>query len=131
MKTLSLELSKRLNEWWYLDNIETEYFYWERVNCICYWCEDGESVISLHKTENIVMNNLDIKTLTLEEVIEFLPKEIVLKWEWYLCMWKNWVEYCTFEPSEFINREEWETLLIAIEKMLTYLLDNNLLNDRH
>jgi len=28
MKTLNFELSKILTEWWYLDNIETEYFYW-------------------------------------------------------------------------------------------------------
>lgn len=64
MKTISLKLSKRLNELWLLDDVETEYLYvyeyleknkWEIVKS-CDFC-------SLNPT---------IKTLTLEEAIEKL-----------------------------------------------------------
>ena len=91
-----------------------------------------------------------IKTLTLEEAIEFLPNRI--DWEnhafyleitkaeteyhiaycadmkdyiWEDCVWDEFKMFeCTYMNDKHLF---WETLLEAIEKMLEYLLDNELL----
>lgn len=121
MKTISLETSKRLD----LKDIETEYAYFETWNLFNVeeifwsksWIEEWDGFI---------------KTLTLEEAIEFLPEIIKFNWDkcrftiikldlWYMIqirpeMWAwNWAS------------ETWKTLLEAVENMLIYLLDNNLL----
>ena len=104
MKTISLELSKRLNEAWVLDNIETKYnwYYhaendWYLVERLCHLTTRG------------------IKTLTLEEAIKILPNFTLDKVE-----------------NEYIYYHKWKhvkssNLLEIIEKMLGYLLDNKLL----
>ena len=113
IKTINFELSKRLTEWGYLDNIETEY----EMND--YW--------------KIVIWESDYKTLTLEEAIEVLPNNFSLDNYWYhLQMGKKYiwyfknVTYCLNSKNP-IQEFTWNTLLEAIEKMLEYLLDNNLL----
>jgi len=123
-KTLNFELSKRLTEWWYLDNIETEYHY-----TVC-WLWKKIKSWKLEYTE-------DIKTLTLEEAIDFLPEyicedcyELIIKKKeiFYINRFKpnNCYEVITMDrylPARF----KWETLFEAIEKMIEYLLNNNLL----
>jgi len=112
MKTISLELSKKLAP--YLEWVETEYI-WVHIQ----WCD------SIIKSDNWLDEYKYIcKTLTLEEAIEFLWN-INIRWE-QLWIYKksnwNWIIYYWFG-----NVYEWETLLEAVEKMLEYLLTENLL----
>lgn len=121
MNTINFELSKRLNEWWYLDNIETKYWYRDNWILLEYWIyrilNDWEWVY--------------YKTLTLEEVLEFLPKEFKNdKLTFFLNFWPmNNIWYCQYEDWFLwkLYWETWQTFLEAIEKMLEFLLDNNLL----
>ena len=109
MKTINFELSKRLNDLWLLDDIETEYFYRTWDNVLYNW------------------NPWDwpnwIKTLTLEEAIEFLP-------DWYMVLKNNW-KFIIENLNDYINPlykwKHFNTLLEAIEDRIEYLLDNNLL----
>lgn len=114
MKTINFELSKRLNEKWLLDNIETEYIY-------------ADIWLKLEKNLNNELENT-IKTLTFEEVIEFL----IDKW-FSIKFWKNYKfqsQGVRFEIylKKIDKYSHWDTLIEAIEKILEYLLDNNLLN---
>lgn len=115
MKTIKFELSKRLNELWFLDNINPLWIYAKLEN----WYTPIN--------EYSYMEELDYKTLTIEEAIEFLPKEIdkhfLNFWPlfdiWYV-QYQHWLWY--------INHwVKWTTLLEAVENMIEYLLDNNLL----
>jgi len=124
MKTINLELSKRLTEGWYLEDVETDYYRMENI----FW-------------DYVLWDKIDkskfypewdkVKTLTLEEAIEFLPKKHPKYKEYYLRMMlydKTWyVEYWMCEPCETMWSACWKTLLEAIEKMLEHLLDNDLL----
>jgi len=133
MKTITLELSKRLAP--YLEDVDTEYWLeiytsdWEDIN------EAPEDFWNLYPIWNTradtSVSYKQIKTLTLEEAIEFLPKKHPKYKEYYLRMMlydKTWdVEYWMCEPCETMWGACWKTLLEAIEKMLEYLLDNDLL----
>lgn len=135
MKTINLELSKRLNELWLLDDIRfvPEFAYYTKVRI---------ANTTMHKIEIWIFDNIPhrkyeydnkIITLTLEEAIEFLPKEI--KWEFEFAIKYDWedkyiVEYNRYQQDWSIIEnicETWKTLLEAIEKMLEYLIENNLL----
>lgn len=112
MKTLSLETSKRLEP--FLENVETEYFY--------------STEWTLNKLLEWDHRYLRNKTLTLEEAIEFLPS--------HHCCKINDLEQVERLTG---NKEDkywmiigdiwlyWNTLLEAVEKMIIYLLDNDLL----
>lgn len=122
MKTINFELSKRLNELLLLDDIETEnwYFNWD-LN----WLFKNKFIPDKSHWEVI-------KTLTLEEALEFLPLIIIFKEKISEQIQirknsdNNWtIRYYSFD--ELILWTKWKTLLEAIEKMITYLLDNNLL----
>lgn len=127
-KTISFELSKRLNELWLLDNIETKY------------------VINI-ETKELLTNDYvnfpsiyDTKTLTLQEAIEFLPYRIKNNQNFYLLHFRKtevfWVNQFNIDYYKWDNYNiwlfyweiNWETLLESVEKMITYLLDNNLIN---
>jgi len=120
MRTINLELSKKLAP--YLKEVDTEYI-WVDIQ----WC------IDIIKTNNW-LDEFDYicKTFTLEEAIEFLPKTVK---DWYIYWlqinWKSnleyWIRYNNYAIRKFIYSQRWKTLLEAIEKMLEYLLDNNLL----
>ena len=126
MKTINFELSKILTKLWLLDNIETEYFYsanWLYQNWR-WWNRDG---VEYWWIKYKLYDNEKIKTLTLEEAIEFLKqytKEQNFKIETndYMNLWSI---YWQITP---IFREK--TLLEAIEKLLEFLLDNNLLTNK-
>jgi len=148
-KTISLELSKRLQK--YLEWVETEYMYFEWT----YIAWDNKEYIE-DKMTLILFNNLPwiieqysekfddntitiYKALTLEEAIEFLPKSI--KKERYVnapwtynyninIYYNNMYRICysCYEKREDFE-SKWKTLLQAIEKMLEYLLDNDLLKN--
>jgi len=139
MKTINLELSKRLAP--YLEGVETEYFYQEYKRYV--W--DGEvknwnDWILCNRENATFYEHQDIKTLTLEWAILLLPAT--------LSEWSNHYEMTIKRGTAWINNYivsyvyvfdkhkknlcnkycEWnESLLVAIEKMLTYLLENNLL----
>lgn len=117
-KTISFELSKRLNELWLLDDIETEYIYWYNL----YWEWD---VYELVLSKEYPFTKVDYKTLTLEEAIEFLPfieKSAleIKKHQKYYSIWYPLI-------SKKINFIHWNTLIVTIERLIEYLLDNNLL----
>lgn len=124
MKTISFELSKKLNEAWVLDNIETEYFYYLNPN--------GDFAIAETKTDNF--REWDIKTLTLEEAIEFFLSKWPSNLNLLFTSFSNnltIIIICDFNSDKkemkTIHDIIW-TKVEAIEKMIKYLLDNNLLN---
>lgn len=133
-KVISLETSKRLAP--FLKDIKTEYFWFYHVD----WEYELMKCSDMQDTYNF---GADEKTLTLEEAIEFLPIEIkwytILLWKsgqehiltktinnkyytvWYFIKWNNWLK--------ILERVTWKTLLEAVEKMIIYLLENNLLKN--
>lgn len=120
MKTIWFELSKKLNDLWLLDNIETEYWYAES-----WWLHNYKAEIE-DRPEMI-------KTLTLEETIEFLNNNKITflienspYYSWnekisILIKYINW-KLLDFEIEVFSK-----TLLEATESIITKLLENNLL----
>ncbi len=135
-KTISLELSKRLTEKGLLDDIDTEYFYWN-------WKESWYSLRKKWEARNIhfIKNEWDYKSMNLEEVLDFLPVRIKINWEvWHLDIFKrfSWKKikvhmyYIDYSSWHFRKENKYitdTTLLGAIEKMLEYLLDNWLLDN--
>jgi len=121
-KTLSLEVSKRLRV--HLESVECEYVW-------CYIVDEWQYVI----VTDFILNELDIKTLNLEEAIKFLPyihkgynDTFFLRIERSYIDSKKWmVSYSSCEPCDDIKSVEWNTLLEAVEAMIVYLLDNDLL----
>lgn len=119
-KCINFELSKKLNELWLLDNIDTEYWYWHS------W-----AIFTMYQLETSTRERAKdvwIKTLTLEEAIEFLPKHINL-WEWLAPLNYNFY-YKTIQyiwPRYIYFTNSWKTLLEAIENLILDLLENNLL----
>lgn len=137
MKTLSLELSKRLAP--FLEGVETEYIYYD-------WEIYDEYELS-SMWDNIIDFNIEIltiKTLTLEEAIEFLiSKSIVFT---HICLpltndnnhaireinfmvnWELWEQLVWGDKEDWYFTVEvyWKTLLEAIEAMILYLLNANL-----
>jgi len=128
MKTISLKLSVLINEKWVLDNIETEYYF--RPN----W--DIDYLVNWYDIKTDHPNYKIMKTLTLEEAIDLLPEEV-----WYLkyrlhitkhmkinkyILWKYQVKYY-YWIDRTLKRVFWNTLLEAIESMILFLLNKNLL----
>lgn len=109
MKTINFELSKRLNDLWLLDNIETK------------------TMLVDDRYSNWFFNWKYYKTLTLEEAIEFILKNVKVEFRNMISLQiffrKDWIHYCIDWIWEWI----WESQIEAIEKILEYLLDNNLL----
>ena len=117
IKTISFELSKRLTE--YLDNIETEYWIWQ----VWWVCKKWE-LEYLNDWYNA--EECGYKTLTISEALDFLPKRI---WNYHLQLNLYWdiceIKYISAGYS--LHSIEVETLLEAIENILEYLLDTNML----
>ena len=114
MKTINFELSKRLNDLWLLDNMETEYWYEydnETKNC------DINYFLPFNK-------NIICKTLTLDESIEFIKNYNNTLIDFRLCI-NYWEYYIISNCKHYYFR--WKTFIEAIEKMIEFLLDNNLL----
>ena len=117
MNTINFELSKKLTVWWYLDNLEV-------VN--------KEPYFKPWTLEEIL-----VKKMSLDEAIDFLPNKIN---DYYLVLWKNefWYWWNYFKRDELelyilddylLKQTFWkQTFLEIIEKMLEYLLYNNLLS---
>lgn len=107
MKTINITLSKKLIP--YLKNIDTK-FYYEDWFIIHKWWVDIKNYKKLWL----------IKTLTLEEAIEFILKKIGV--EDSLQLWNNYIWF--FIKWELVLELSNFSLLQAIEKILEYLLDN-------
>lgn len=127
MKTITLELSKRLAP--YLEDVDTEYWLeiytsdWEDIN------EAPEDFWNLYPIWNTradtSVSYKQIKTLTLEEAIEFVRNK--LKNTKYNLEIRLASDGYLIELSYPFRIFIWEKLIEATEKMLEYLLDNELL----
>ena len=102
MKTLWFKISKKLSDLWLLDNIETEYIYDINYN--------------LRKYNTRWDYLFFIKTLTEIEARKFIKLDTLPEYA------RNRI---TTLYTQWFNC--WKTLLEAIEEMLEYLLDNDLL----
>lgn len=122
-KTINFELSKRLNDLWLLDEIETEYIYWINTK----WEPNISKIYNHYNWIDKLYPVEYYKTLTLEEAIEFLPKELILNWNNCNPYFNN--TNCWYSDSKYniIHREKWKNIIEAIQKMIEYLLNNNLL----
>jgi len=166
MKTINLELSKRLAP--YLKGVETEYIYFEwkykAWDNKWYIADELQLIKSKWNKKAIKEQYLEkyddskiiyTSTFTLEEAIEFLPVYIDdVNWGWLDEDWEQWSRYSDriyfsfckeirnpeewiiykWEIKDFYSSEQldlvvWKTPIESIEKMLEYLLDNNLLNE--
>ena len=118
MKTINFELSKKLYEKWLLKFKQYEYSRFFRVD------DEWNSLAVCKNSYNEFLEEYkEYPTMALEEAIKFLPREI-LWWELQMnktCIWYEWAK------TIWLLKFCWKTLLEAIEKMLEYLLDNNLL----
>lgn len=122
-KTISFDLSKRLDELWLLRDVETEYVFQEWIKSTIWkwtiifswdWIFKIKSIKELHKWWYIFY-----KTLTTDEAIEFLPEWFWLKkidWR-YLFLFYRKCEYRVWE----------ENLINWIENFIKFLLDNKLI----
>ena len=112
MKTINFKLSKRLNELWLLDNMETEY---------CYNIDKDILPWFYAKEE---YSQIVYKTLTLGEIFKYLPKfvdlrSITFKLEYDV----EWYWWLTLDDDYKTNKD----MLVLMEYFLEFLLDNNLL----
>jgi hypothetical protein len=114
--TISLELSKKLNEEWLLDDIETEYRY--DVD-ITNW-----EMIRLSKNNSVINSMYEewFKTLTLEEAIEFIWKNMCQMKLLYPNAWK-WIMDLQFAEDNI----KWNSLIEVFEQFIEYLLTEKLL----
>ncbi len=117
MKTINPELSKRLAP--YLEDVETDHVLMENV----FWDYVLWDEISMW-TFNPKWDKY--KTLTLEEAIDFMPRDI-LNWELMFSKYSCRYENALLDWNPWLLMFNWKTLLQAIEKMLEYLLDQWLL----
>lgn len=140
-KTISFDLSKRLDELWLLRDVETEYYitdYWEiyyaneidiintnDINSVMYWEWKSYWKFSdkIHPPCLTANKHYDLifKTMTTDEAFEFI-----------------WKQICHFEmpyPNAWIlnwwtvhwDKIEANNLCEYFEKCITYLLDKNLI----
>lgn len=118
-KTITdIELLKKLQP--ILEDVETEY--WLAKDTI--W---NYNVTKIYNTQKwLAYPKIWFKTLTLQEAIDILPRDV---WNWELVFTKNSCRYqdILLDWNQWLLMFNWETLLQAISKMLTYLIDNNLL----
>jgi len=145
IKTINLELSKRLQE--YLEGVETEYVitdYWkiyysneiriintEDKNSAMYWewkpywkFSDKVHPVCLSSTKHY---DWIFKTLTLEEAIEFLPWSIIKDNKVYnLSFWKNIVFYLWKESKDHIDND-WIKCYLSYWSYLTFKDTENII----
>ena len=110
IKTINIKLSNRLAS--YLENVKTKYYLED-------WFLINEWWVDLKNYKNLWL----IKTLTFEEAIEFILSSLTN--EDSLQLWNKY--FCVFIKWNLVLNLSNLSLLQAIEKTLTYLLDNNLL----
>ena len=111
--TLSFKLSKKLSKKWYLDNIETKYFFVNQYKRL-----------QKNNWENKKINDHKItitKTLTLDEVHEFIWKSYLRISSIYINGW-DWIYTCNMLDKTFKGK----TTLEVLEKFIIYCLDNDL-----
>ena len=140
MKTINLKLSKKLTN--ALQGMQTQNY----IN------EDWE-VFTKKYLDSIPNTNVEpvwkfwiyvlpldskelYKTLTLEEAVNFLDKDFIHKengFTYRLAIWKIqsdkwWIWYTNkFMGDALFKWKIWETRLEAVESMIEYLLNNNLI----
>jgi hypothetical protein len=123
MKTISFELSKRLNDLWLLENIKTKFYIHKLVNdeIVVDDTEWHKYITHCGELEKVAYKEgyMNYKTLTLEEACKFLvrlddvtPIDIYFNKIWFI------------KPSKIFHFLE---DLLNVEKLIEYLLDNNLL----
>lgn len=149
MEHIKFELAKKLNELWLLDNIDTEFVYndyWtiyfaDDIKFVdtrkeCNKIHNCEPYYIFHNANSYAIQNQKnewfiYKTLTTEEVVEFLPKTYIDK-DWLIYRLtiirdSKWLIMYWDEQDNTKVNSTWETFLEAIEQMIEILIDNNLL----
>lgn len=149
MEHIKFELAKKLNELWLLDNIDTEFVYndyWtiyfaDDIKFVdtrkeCNKIHNCEPYYIFHNANSYAIQNQKnewfiYKTLTTEEVVEFLPKTYIDK-DWLIYRLtiirdSKWLIMYWDEQDNTKVNSTWETFLEAIEQMIEFLIDNNLL----
>lgn len=109
-KVINLELAKRLAP--YLENVDTEYWYWHS------WAIFTMYQLEVSTSERA--KDVWIKTLTFSEIPKFISDYSNNEWRIYCSLLLQKELWDIFSVLEIFDIEMWE-------KMLTYLLDNNLL----
>lgn len=104
----NIELLKKLTP--YLEDVETEYMITDTVSNIV---DKTSMVKKLSNTERY------LKTLTLEEAKEFIIEKVDMRWRAYIENELSRYVYDLFSVIEIFD--------IKMEKMLEYLIDNDLL----
>jgi hypothetical protein len=130
----NLELLKKLQPYlWETEYKITQYYKSD-------WSPSYHFKKTIHKSnENIyttAFSSKSFKTLTLEEAYDKLPRLLLNEDHFYTptiapAINKTYISYdhIDLELDSLTGSIEWRTLLQAIEKMLEYLIDNNLLKD--
>lgn len=149
MEHIKFELAKKLNELWLLDNIDTEFVYndyWtiyfaDDIKFVdtrkeCNKIHNCEPYYIFHNANSYAIQNQKnewfiYKTLTTEEVVEFLPKTYIDK-DWLIYRLtiirdSKWLIMYWDEQDNTKVNSTWETFLEAIEQMIEILINNNLL----
>ncbi len=139
MNHLTKETSERLTKAWVLDDVETEYEYIR-----CCWSEQYDLVCKWETYFDVVFDDT-IKAPSFSEAFKLLPTRIVIneeqsdrlildEWEYCLQMYTNssvCPYYFMYKNSGtwncFSHYWEYSEIEEAIEFMLIYLLDNQLL----
>jgi hypothetical protein len=127
MSHLPLETCKRLREYWV--KTSKQYIVWRRYKNIhiidTSWDIKQLSILDAQKRNSNIYESYDIYPApNLEEAIDILPDTI---WKRWIEMWKNTVSYVENYYDMDYPHEHWPTLLEAVDKMLNWLIDNNLL----
>lgn len=120
VKVTNFELSKKINELWFFDWIETEWCYF-KMNWNPYFLEN-------YKWEK----DEKINAFNLEELISILPNRV---WDSFLVFWKNehwyWGNYLMRDEDElyilddalFPNISWYNELFSVVEIILEKLID--------
>lgn len=117
---INFELSKKLYEKWFIGFKQCEYSRFFRVD------DEWNSLAVCKNSYNEFLEEYkEYPTMTLEGTIEFLRKYFKNSiYDFSINLLTDWYSLEMKTPFRIFS---WKTLLEAIEKMLKYLLDNNLL----
>lgn len=125
MNFIKIETCRKLQERWVLENFKTEYSYFKNCDPLV-WFEINKTFEKLWRL-NWVEN---VPALSIEEAIDILPKNIWpdilhirVQWSWRVIKYFN-----EYNMDVWVwHKVWWFTLIKALEKMIEYLLDNNLI----
>ena len=124
MNTINFEISKKLYEKWFLEFKQYEYSWFFRV-------DDEWNSLAICKHNNDYNEYLETyteyPTLTLEDAIDFIQNKKYNSHKFNIDILQEYysitIEFKIADSTTFKEK----TLLVAMEQMIEYLIDNNLL----